>query len=658
MTTLSRIVKSPVPPYRKLRAFAFDPIISRRIETSDINEVTIKIPWDSELSIGPVDSYLEIVDYDPASQAFYAPVDLMDPHLLAQDGLSPTEGNPQFHQQMVYAVARTTIGHFESALGRRILWAVRRTKENEKYHEEYVDRLRIYPHALREANAYYSPEKKALLFGYFPASSTECGGNMPGETIFSCISHDIVAHETAHAIIDGLHPRFIEPSNIDVLALHEALADVIALFQHFTYPEVLKHQISRTKGDLEKQNLLGELAYQFGQAIGHYGALRSAIGEIDPVTRIWVPNTPDPTKILKTTEPHARGAIFVAAIFDAFLAIYKSRIRDLLRIASGGTGILPAGEIHPDLINRLADEAAKTAWHVLQMCIRALDYCPPTDPDFGDYLRALITADSELVTDDRHNYRLAVIEAFRQWGIYPRDVRNLSVESLVWHVPDEEEQEKYDKVFGGPEGLRKIVPDWDTRTDRRKIQNQAKLSRTLLHKKFVDPSAREAARVAHIILDNPVPSIYMKDGIPAIEIHSVRPARRIGPDGQTIIELVIEIAQRRRGYLDQSIQTKVDAGEIDPPNPDFILRGGCTLLVDPAQVKVRYCIYKDITSENRLNRMRTYLQEGAAPSLQVTYFGNPLLEHFRKYTQGETEGDSHFEPFALLHRGNDEQEDA
>ena len=32
-----------------------------------------------------------------------------------------------------------------------------------------MQRLRIYPHALREANAYYSPEKKALLFGYFPA---------------------------------------------------------------------------------------------------------------------------------------------------------------------------------------------------------------------------------------------------------------------------------------------------------------------------------------------------------------------------------------------------------------------------------------------------------------------------------------------------------
>ena len=35
-----------------------------------------------------------------------------------------------------------------------------------------------------------------------------------------------------------------------------------------TYPEVLRHQIARTRGDLASQNLLAELANQFGQAIG------------------------------------------------------------------------------------------------------------------------------------------------------------------------------------------------------------------------------------------------------------------------------------------------------------------------------------------------------------------------------------------------------
>jgi hypothetical protein len=70
---------------------------------------------------------------------------------------------------MVYAVAMNTIDHFERALGRTALWANRlvRNKQGHIIDQRYVPRLRIYPHALREANAYYSPAKIALLFGYF-----------------------------------------------------------------------------------------------------------------------------------------------------------------------------------------------------------------------------------------------------------------------------------------------------------------------------------------------------------------------------------------------------------------------------------------------------------------------------------------------------------
>src|SRR6185436_4996214 len=114
---------------------------------------------------------------------------------------------------------------------------------------------------------------------------------------------------------------------------------------------------------------------------------------------VWEPSDPDPDDYENVTECHARGAILVAAVFDAFLAIYRHRVGDLLRIASGGTGELPAGELHPDLVNRLCAEATKSARHVLLMCIRALDYCPPVDITFGEYLRALITADMDLVPD-------------------------------------------------------------------------------------------------------------------------------------------------------------------------------------------------------------------------------------------------------------------
>jgi len=54
---------------------------------------------------------------------------------------------------------------------------------------------------------------------------------------------------------------------------------------------------------------------------------------------------------------------------------------------------------------------------------------------FGDYLRALITADTDIVPNDDLGYRVAFIEAFQRRGIYPQTVRNLSVESLLWKPP-------------------------------------------------------------------------------------------------------------------------------------------------------------------------------------------------------------------------------
>jgi hypothetical protein len=137
--------------------------------------------------------------------------------------------------------------------------------------------------------------------------------------------------------------------------------------------------------------------------------------------------------------------VLVGAVFDAFISIYKARTADLFRIYTGGTGVLQRGAIHPDLVGRLAREAAKSASHVLTMCIRSLDYLPPVDVTFFEYLRALITADFDFVADDRYNYRTAFVEAFRRRGIFPIDIdapttdtsRTLSVDTLRWQGLDE-----------------------------------------------------------------------------------------------------------------------------------------------------------------------------------------------------------------------------
>lgn len=671
MSPLARF-RPPEPKNRYLKVFAFDPSLDLSLDTAVINQLTVSVPWERDLAPGPVGEYLEIVDIDPASGLFYPPVDLNDAYLLVQDGLVPSEGTPQFHQQMVYAIASRTIRNFEDALGRSILWAPRYHLDAQtgEPREDFIQRLRIYPHALRQANAYYAAGKKALLFGYFPAAIDSSGNNLPGGLVFTCLSHDIIAHETTHAILDGLHPYFAEPSNQDVLALHEAFADLVALFQHFSYPEILRHQIARTRGDLSSENLLAELAQQFGQATGKRGALRSAIGHIDPQSKEWIRTKADATALQTAVEPHQRGAILVAAVFDAFLTVYKHRVADLMRIATGGSGVLPAGALHPDLVNRLAEEAAQMARHILTMCIRALDYCPPVDITFGEFLRALVTADYDISPIDRDGYRIAMIESFRRHGIYPANVRSLSEESLLWSTPDDEVLQKF---FNFPrmreirryETMQKYESDKRSETFKLNqiFRNKFRqwflddLSHDLLEQwkrpDVVDLRLRDTLRL-RLFPDKriqSIPTMAWGEGEtrPNLDVNSVRLAYRVGPGGFTRTDLVVEITQYRLGYLDGQIQDAVDAGEIKPPPCQFVFRGGATLLIDLETGRVRYVMSKAVASRGRLEAMRRFLTS-SMPGRAEVYFGDPNLNYFR------SDG-TKTEIFALLHGADELQPD-
>lgn len=617
-----KVKKQPVG--RRLRVYALDPSVAKSLASRAVNETTLLVRWDdteeSPLRPGPVGEYLEVVDIDPASNKVYEPVDLNDKVLLAQDGWPPSEGNPQFHQQMVYAVAMTTIGHFEQALGRPALWAPHRPPGQSEQFE--VPRLRLYPHALRTRNAYYSPDKKALLFGYFPADSREGDTTAPGSMVFSCLSSDIIAHEMSHALLDGLHRRFQDASNPDVPAFHEAFADIVALFQHFTIPELVHFEISRARGDLSAASLLAGLAKQFGEGSSRGGPLRNYR---DPAMR--------KLRYDDTSEPHDRGSILVFAVYEAFLNIVARRTEDLIRIATGGTGILPDGAIHPDLVNRLTQETSKTAKHVLQICIRALDYCPTTDITFGEYLRALITADVDLVANDRHGYRIAFMEAFRERGILPRDVRTISTESLVWNAPEDPR----------PEWLGELIASIDLKWNRN-------LSRSKIFALNEENRASMWRAMNRIFRKHPrlygefglVPGLprYDKDGSelpkrPGVgsnfEVFGVRPARRVGPDGNLRNEVIAIIQQRRPEPIDGK----------DMANGWFWFRGGATLILDTREEKpeIRYSIVKNMGSTTRLERQRKAEAGSFLSPQRALYFGGDGAEPFAMMHADERRAD-------------------
>jgi hypothetical protein len=410
-----------------------------------------------------------------------------------------------------------------------------------------------------------------------------------GATVFTCLSHDIIAHETTHALLDGIHPRLREASNPDVLAFHEAFADIVAIFQHFTFPEILRHEIVRAQGDVALATRLADLARQFGEALGRSRALRSAIDVDGKLT--WTD---------EITAPHDRGAVLVAAVFDAFIAIYRRRTADLFAATRG--------RFSPELTDRLVGEAVKTARHVLTICVRALDYLPPVDVTFSDYLRALITADYDLVPADRYGYRVAFLEAFRGRGIPIEGVRTYSVESAVWKGPRTQ-----------PPGLDAVVAEmdlsWDLGADRVRAWQYMRSNAVKLHNWLTTSLTAETAWHLGIERDRP------------IEVHSVRPARRIGQDRTLSTDIVVVITQRRR-----------DVG--------FAFRGGSTLLIDARRgsERVRYAIVKDVRSASRLQRARAYRDGVRSHSLAALYFGEDG-------GAGNAKGRALREPFALTHLG-------
>ncbi|MBS1691373.1 MAG: hypothetical protein JST91_04050 [Actinobacteria bacterium] len=389
---------------RPLRVIPFDPMVDRA-GRSVIADVIYE-----QTGPGPAGRLVEVIDYDPVHQCWYEPIDLDDAAVLLDSGIDVAESDPRFHQQMVYAVVMRVLETFERALGRPFRWRGKR-------------RLRVYPHAFVGENAYFDEDLFALLFGYFSATQFDPGPNLPGQVVFTALSHDIIAHETTHAVLHRLRKHYSNPTNPDVLAFHEGFSDIVAILQHFTYREVVAEHLAATRGDLNDRAItesspLLSLASQFGYAVGDQGPLRTALMK------------PDKNAYANAREEHARGAVLVAAVMDGFLRSYHEGIEDLVRIATAGTGVLQPGALHPDLVDRVAAVACFTADRITQICIRAFDYLPPVDVTFSDYLRALVTADIDLFPDDSIHLRANLIEGFRARGIYPSGVASLAERSL------------------------------------------------------------------------------------------------------------------------------------------------------------------------------------------------------------------------------------
>jgi hypothetical protein len=508
----------PRPRVVKLTILARDPsVVDRR--TGEMLRACVEVPA-SRLAPGPRGPRFFVIDFDSSNEVLQPPADLApDPEPAAGWGFvdafdakpdSVLLGDPAFRAQNVYAIAARTLSMFESALGRPVPWAFPNSQ------------LNLVPAAFAEANAFYSREDQALYFGYFATANNDL--------VMTSLAQDIVAHETTHAILDGLRRRFDVPGMPDQAGFHEGFADVVALLSILAVPESISNLIGTVDAgplpaaDLSADALRGSVLFTIGQQFGDAlhrtrgGGLRRSVA-LRP-TKAWRnPRRRD------WQEPHRRGEVFAAVIMQAFLGVWTARLAPILA---------PAVDR-----GRVAEEGARAATHLLEMCIRAIDYCPPVDFDYADFLGALLASDREVSPDDPLRYRAAVTAAFASFGIRPPRPHAVRIKLKEW---PSYRSFSYAALRSDPDEAFRFV--WEN--------------------------------VGLLKVD---PRFYLN-------IENVRPSVRIGPRGFVVAETVVDYVQElilTAAEFDEICDREAPATKAPvsvPPSTQLKLWGGGTIIFD------------------------------------------------------------------------------
>jgi hypothetical protein len=329
---------------------------------------------------------------------------------------------------------------------------------------------------------------------------------------------------------------------------------------------------------------------------------------------------------------------------------------------------LPRGELHPDLVNRLAGEAAKAAGHVLSMCVRALDYCPPVDLTFGEYLRAIITADTDLIADDSHKYRLILIEAFRRRGIYPQGIKTLSVESLRYPLEPAANFEKSPLFRILADFLREYRNRIMYELDRKEIYRiscefmggQDVPGDLSLYKRIFlkFEESPDFERLTGLVFGRDWRKLGIRTsgaygkGRPSFSVENLRLVSRVGPDGNQINQIVFSLVQRAGVQLKDGkvVGYYVPRDNEDPRKGRMQIRGGCTLIFDLDTLKLKYAIAKPLLDLSTAPRQPRQL-DAARIAKQAAYQNDGDLMAASEYSKffGQSLASLINEPFAFLH---------
>ncbi len=326
-----------------------------------------------------------------------------------QEFIDKSVGNLHFHQLNAWAVVQRVLEFYEDpqAMGRPIPWGFD------------GNRLIVVPHAGYKENAFYDHNSKSLQLYYF-------GDQLkPG---YTCLSHDIIAHETGHAILDGIRPLYVQPTSIQTTAFHEFMGDLTAILLAL-FNNDLRHFIAeKTRGDMTQADALANLAKQFSEEVQGRAYLRTAHND----------QTMD--KVKELVSPHLVSQVLTGAMFDILIGITKKHMDKNLPIQSvndsegvSNEAVEGAEDTSP---NETSDEGEESdsqqaptgkvtpkqafwwaADRLRRVALQPLDLCPPCDIQFLDYAQAVLRNDILTNPVDENGYREILLDVFHERGL-------------------------------------------------------------------------------------------------------------------------------------------------------------------------------------------------------------------------------------------------
>jgi hypothetical protein len=296
------------------------------------------------------------------------------------------EGSDGATQVNTHVVTTRTLDMWRNYRGAEVNWS---------FGDKILD---VVPHKKEGMNAYYSRWEGSTNYFFQPSA--------PLNTVVKTgNSLDVVAHETGHALLDGMKPGFLATFDRETGAFHEAFGDCLAMLATLQDPVQNQRIIDQTGGDLRKQNNLAHLAEEFGK--------HRRLSNDDPSDddRTWLRNSLNsftyvPPESLGDGrgddetlggEIHSFARLFAGAFYDCIEAAYKQGVDE--KMLPPAQALKYAADTMGPLLAKAVDTACATRGHFKDMGLGLIN----ADQEAGGTLAAAfqkVFLDRKIITPE------------------------------------------------------------------------------------------------------------------------------------------------------------------------------------------------------------------------------------------------------------------